>query len=215
MLTPLPGSEDHKVLYEKGTWLDPDLNRYDLEHTTIAHPIMSPEVWQQTYEDIWDWYYTDEHVETLMRRNMAYGIKPVRVWRMCLQIYGAMRFEGVHPQQCGYFRLKDPEQRRPGFKRLAGCPALSRVRRRQPDRSICSSASMAGNFTACANASRRTPRRPPTAISRSSLVEGEEENLEMFSLNEASRAAVAKAKRQKEILEKTKHEDAKVLEKAQ
>ena len=31
MLTPLPGSEDHKTLYERGVWMDPDLNKYDLE----------------------------------------------------------------------------------------------------------------------------------------------------------------------------------------
>ena len=29
VLTPLPGSEDHKVLYEKGVWMDPDMNKYD------------------------------------------------------------------------------------------------------------------------------------------------------------------------------------------
>ena len=28
-LTPLPGSEDHKVLSEKGVWMDPDMNKYD------------------------------------------------------------------------------------------------------------------------------------------------------------------------------------------
>ena len=31
-LTPLPGSEDHKVLYHKGVAMDPDMNKYDLEH---------------------------------------------------------------------------------------------------------------------------------------------------------------------------------------
>ncbi|WP_417680649.1 B12-binding domain-containing radical SAM protein [Roseibium sp.] len=215
MLTPLPGSEDHKVLYEKGTWLDPDLNRYDLEHATIEHPKMSKELWQQTYEDIWDWYYTDEHIETLMRRNMAYGIKPVRVWRMCLQIYGAMHFEGVHPQQCGYLRLKDPQERRPGFKRTPSFlfyPAfaveslikyvkfgayawkLNRMRMRiQKDKS----------------------NRNYTDLAIRPVVEGEEESLEMFDLNDSSRAAVAKAKRQKEILSDSRSKDAAPLDAAQ
>ncbi|MDQ6706875.1 MAG: radical SAM protein, partial [Acidobacteriota bacterium] len=31
-LTPLPGSEDHLKLYKAGAYLDPDLNKYDLEH---------------------------------------------------------------------------------------------------------------------------------------------------------------------------------------
>ena len=37
-LTPLPGSEDHKVLWQKGTWMDPDLNKYDLTHRVSHHP---------------------------------------------------------------------------------------------------------------------------------------------------------------------------------
>ncbi len=36
MLTPLPGSEDHKTLHEKGVWMDPDLNKYDLETVTVS-----------------------------------------------------------------------------------------------------------------------------------------------------------------------------------
>ena len=32
ILTPLPGSEDHKRLHEAGVAMDPDLNKYDLNH---------------------------------------------------------------------------------------------------------------------------------------------------------------------------------------
>ena len=35
-LTPLPGSEDHKVLSAKGVWMDPDMNKYDLNHRVVA-----------------------------------------------------------------------------------------------------------------------------------------------------------------------------------
>ncbi len=37
-LTPLPGSEDHKKLYLSGVPMDPDMNKYDLEHACTAHP---------------------------------------------------------------------------------------------------------------------------------------------------------------------------------
>ena len=37
-LTPLPGSEDHKKLHAAGVDLDPDLNKYDLEHACTDHP---------------------------------------------------------------------------------------------------------------------------------------------------------------------------------
>ncbi|WP_434055075.1 MAG: B12-binding domain-containing radical SAM protein [Roseibium sp.] len=203
MLTPLPGSEDHQKLYEKGIWLDPDLNRYDLEHTTCEHPTMSAEVWQQTYRDIWDWYYTDQHVETLMRRNVAYGIKPVRVWRLCLQIYGAMRFEGVHPQQCGYFRYKDPRQRRPGFRRL---PAVLHY----PVFALESLVKYAqfGLYGWKIHKLRKRIQKDPkgadyTDFAIQPVTDAENEDLEIFNLNDAAKQAVAKAKRQKEILDKT------------
>src|SRR5205085_9822396 len=37
ILTPLPGSEDHRKLYHAGASLDPDLNKYDQEHTVADH----------------------------------------------------------------------------------------------------------------------------------------------------------------------------------
>ena len=40
-LTPLPGSEDHKKLHSRGVPMDPDMNKYDLEHACTAHPLMS------------------------------------------------------------------------------------------------------------------------------------------------------------------------------
>jgi len=213
MLTPLPGSEDHQKLYEKGIWLDPDLNRYDLEHTTCEHPIMSPEVWQKTYRDIWDWYYTDEHVETLMRRNVAYGIKPVRVWRMCLQIYGAMRFEGIHPQQCGYFRFKDPRQRRPGYRRL---PAAIHY-------PLFAAESLVkyigfGLYGWKIHRMRKRIQKDPESVRYTDfaiqpVTDAEEENLEIFNLDASSKEAVSKAKRQKEIIGKTKRENVEEVEK--
>ena len=56
ILTPLPGSEDHKVLYSKGEWMDPDMNRYDGEHAVSNHPKMTKEVWEEVYQDAWRTY---------------------------------------------------------------------------------------------------------------------------------------------------------------
>ena len=41
VLTPLPGSEDHKILFEKNVWMDPDMNKYELEHVVTAHAKMT------------------------------------------------------------------------------------------------------------------------------------------------------------------------------
>ncbi|MBV9586636.1 MAG: radical SAM protein, partial [Alphaproteobacteria bacterium] len=78
-LTPLPGSEDHKRLAEKGVPMDPDMNNYDLEHVTTAHAIMSREAWEQVYRDAWVRYYTDSHVETVLRRAIRDGLNPKKI----------------------------------------------------------------------------------------------------------------------------------------
>lgn len=113
-LTPLPGSEDHKVLVEKGAWMDPDLNNYDLEHVTTAHPLMSSEEWFDTYCRAWKAFYTPEHLETIMRRAAASGIKPGKVMKLAFGTYAAQAIEGVHSLQGGIFRRKYRRDRRPG-----------------------------------------------------------------------------------------------------
>jgi hypothetical protein len=40
ILTPLPGSADHKRLYEEGVPLALDLNNYDTVHVAMEHPKM-------------------------------------------------------------------------------------------------------------------------------------------------------------------------------
>src|SRR6201987_4843860 len=72
-LTPLPGSEDHKTLHMKGVAMDPDLNKYDLDHVTVAHANMCKAEWERAYELAWNTYYSWEHIETVMRRAAATG----------------------------------------------------------------------------------------------------------------------------------------------
>ena len=114
-LTPLPGSEDHKILHMKGIPMDPDMNKYDLEHACTGHPLMSKETWTQVYADAWKRYYTDEHVETIMRRAVVSGINRTKVLDSLTIFSGAARIEGVHPLQFGFFRRKLRRQRRSGM----------------------------------------------------------------------------------------------------
>ena len=113
ILTPLPGSEDHQKLYEKGVWMDPDMNKYDSTHVTTAHPLMTPEEWKNIYDLAWETYYTPEHMETVLRRSRGAGISRRRdamIWFSC-----SMSVENVHPLDSGYFRLKFRRDRRPGM----------------------------------------------------------------------------------------------------
>jgi len=114
-LTPLPGSEDHKNLYTRGVPMDPDMNKYDLEHACTAHPLMSKEAWMRTYADAWKRYYTDEHVETILRRAVASGLNPTKILDAMMIFSGSSRIEGVHPLQFGLVRHKVRTQRRYGM----------------------------------------------------------------------------------------------------
>jgi radical SAM superfamily enzyme YgiQ (UPF0313 family) len=115
VLTPLPGSEDHKILYEKNVWMDPDMNKYELEHVVTAHAKMSKEEWQSAYRSAWDIFYTDEHLETIMRRAHATGINIRSLMPVLMWFSSAMKIENLHPLQWGIFRVKHRKDRRPGF----------------------------------------------------------------------------------------------------
>jgi len=117
ILTPLPGSADHKQLDATGAWMDPDMNKYDLEHVTAHHAVMSDAEWQDLYSRAFDLYYSPEHIERLFRRAKASGIKPVRLVNHVLQFYFTFRQEKVHPLQGGFFRRKIRNQRRSGLPR--------------------------------------------------------------------------------------------------
>jgi hypothetical protein len=112
-LTALPGSEDHQKLHKAGAWLDPDLNKYDLEHVTTAHPQMSAEQWTKLYRDAWQAYYSLEHIETVLRRAVATGIDVNNMMVLMLWFHFCIVYEKIDPLQGGYLRRKYRKDRRP------------------------------------------------------------------------------------------------------
>jgi hypothetical protein len=114
-LTPLPGSEDHQILWKKGVAMDEDLNNYDVEHVCTAHPKMSKAEWQGIYREAWSLYYTPEHMKTLLRRAAATGVPMVSLVKVLVAFATTVRLENVHPLQAGLLRLKRPSERRPGL----------------------------------------------------------------------------------------------------
>jgi len=95
--------------------MDPDMNKYDLEHVTTGHATMSDGDWQALYRRAFERYYSPEHIERMMRRAKASGIKPVRLVNHVMQFYFTFMQEKVHPLQGGFFRRKVRTQRRPGL----------------------------------------------------------------------------------------------------
>jgi radical SAM superfamily enzyme YgiQ (UPF0313 family) len=116
-LTPLPGSEDHQTLWKNGVVMDPDLNRYDVEHVCTAHGKMSMNEWQDIYHEAWSLYYTQDHMKTLLRRAVATGVPVGNLAKYLLTFSTTDRLENVHPLQGGILRLKHPSERRPGLSR--------------------------------------------------------------------------------------------------
>ena len=115
-LTPLPGSEDHQKLAREGVWMDPDLNKYDLNHAVARHASMSLETWRKLYRECWKAFYSDEHMLRVMRRNAAMKNNLVKVMFFLSWFKGSLFIEDVHPLEWGLFRVKHRRDRRPGLK---------------------------------------------------------------------------------------------------
>lgn len=112
MLTPLPGSRDHRAALTGGAVLDPDYNNFDSFRPATSHPRMSREEWIAAYRDAWASFYSFEHMRrALLRQN------PHTYWGMlkCFLWYRAAMLEDAHPMVTGFVRLKDRRSRRPGL----------------------------------------------------------------------------------------------------
>jgi hypothetical protein len=115
-LTPLPGSEDHRNMLQRGEWMDPDLNKYNLHHRVTHHPRMSDREWEEAYDAAWRSYYSPEHIETVARRHAAVkGRNPKKVVQYLHEFKTIYEVEGLHPLEGGILRLKYRADRRSGM----------------------------------------------------------------------------------------------------
>ncbi len=114
-LTPLPGSEDHKVLWQKGVAMDPDMNKYDLEHVVAGHAKMSQAQWEGIYASAWKIFYTSDHIETILRRAAAFDVGVSHLASHLWIFSKAVEIEQMHPLQTGIFRRRYRRDRRYGL----------------------------------------------------------------------------------------------------
>ena len=113
MLTPLPGSQDHLALVQRGIELDSDLNRFDSFHATTRHPGMSREEWTQAYEDAWRVFYSPDNMKRILCRA-----RPENYWAAFANFVwykNSIEVEGGHPMVHGFVRLKGRHSRRTGW----------------------------------------------------------------------------------------------------
>ncbi len=204
-LTPLPGSQDHKDLHARGVWMDPDMNKYDLEHVVTGHPLMSTEQWQEIYDRAWDIYYSWEHVETLLKRAAATGIKPARLAGMIFDFYASHRYERVHPLQSGVFRRKVRTQRRHGL--VLENPLVFYPRRAWE--MLRTYVPGLWYFWRLTRLRKRIQRDPAMRDYRDVAItpvldDDEEEALELFDVTDAAKQAMVKAKRRDDVIRKAR-----------
>jgi len=109
MLTPLPGSRDHRNLVDNRIPLDADLNDYDGEHETFRHPNFAAGDWVSAYREAWDAFYQKERIVDALLRT-----PPEHYWAMFWQSLWTRYsiLQQTHPMATGLFRLKDRRARR-------------------------------------------------------------------------------------------------------
>ena len=115
MLTPLPGSHDHKEMQKRGNWMDPDLNKRDSFHATIRHPHMTAEEWTQAYRSAWQAFYSKENLIKILSRWSHNASAYWNLLFVYLWYKNAALIEHQHPMIAGFFRLKDRRSRQSGF----------------------------------------------------------------------------------------------------
>jgi len=193
LLTPLPGSEDHKKLHLAGVEMERDLNRYDLVHVTTRHATMSDEALQSIYRKAWDLYYSPEHVERVIRRTKGWGYDPRDMMAKLFSFHAAMKVEQVHPLEGGLFRRKYRRDRR------AGLPIESWLSfyPRYAWEALTKYGRLGAMYLRYRSILRRVVRDagcyPDVAMSP--VQEGEFDALEMFTATQAAKSATEKQRR--------------------
>jgi radical SAM superfamily enzyme YgiQ (UPF0313 family) len=113
MLTPLPGSRDHKMMADAGASMSSDYNTFDSFHESMPHPQMKDGAWTRAYRQAWERFYSFENMKAILTRTDRENY-----WDVLRNFYwykNAALNEGTHPMIAGFFRLKDRKERRSGY----------------------------------------------------------------------------------------------------
>jgi len=200
VLTPLPGSEDHRNQVAAGAAMDDDLNKYDLEHVVSDHPRMSREEWQEAYRQAWRTYYNEEHVITVIRRAAASGMNVDTVLFLMTWFWASWEFYHIYPLESGLIRRKARRDRRPGLP-------IESALTFYPRHLLSTIAihlqllAMLGRLFWIAQKIKRDPKaREYTDLALTPQAGGDSDNLELFQLTEGARQAGQKARQHAERL---------------
>ncbi|MBB4478617.1 B12-binding domain-containing radical SAM protein [Rhizobium etli] len=202
ILTPLPGSEDHQVLWKKGVEMDGDLNIYDVEHVCTAHPKMSRQQWEEIYHEAWSLYYSPDHMKTLLRRAVATGVPLARLVKVLVSFATTVPLENVHPLQSGLLRLKTPLERRPELPRENPLVFWPRFAWETLSKHVSLAGTIIGLTISAFLISRDAKSKSYTDQALTPVADDEEETLSLFTKTAGGAAAVSHVRK---VAELTRH----------
>lgn len=202
ILTPLPGSEDHQVLWKKGVEMDGDLNIYDVEHVCTAHPKMSKQQWEEIYHEAWSLYYSPDHMKTLLRRAVATGVPLARLVKVLVSFATTVPLENVHPLQSGLMRLKTPSERRPELPRENPLIFWPRFAWETLSKHVSLAGTIIGLTISAFLISRDAKSKSYTDQALTPVADDEEETLSLFTKTAGGAAAVSHVRK---VAELTRH----------
>ena len=95
--------------------MDADLNKYDLNHVCAPHREDVARGLGAGLPIAWETYYTNEHMETVLRRLVAQRANGSNAVMLMTWFMGSIHIEKIHPLESGLFRFKFRRDRRPGL----------------------------------------------------------------------------------------------------
>ena len=176
--------------------MDPDMNKYDLEHALTKHPVMGVEGQKAIYDRAWHLYFSPEHIETLLKRAVVSHGGTGRLVSVILQFWGSYKLHGLHPLQSGLGRRILRTNRRYGMRREN--PLVFHPKRLWTSTSnALRLAWMAFKLIRMGRRLKRDPKRHEyTDLALTPVDSAADEDLEMFDQTAAAREAVERAQRQ-------------------
>ncbi len=116
ILTPIPGSADHRDRLAAGVWMDPDLNKYNLANRVTHHPKMTDEEFDRLYQDVFRSYFTFDHMVTILKRMRALNSQKRLNTILPLSMYGSEFVRDCNNgYEYGFFRMKFRKERQSGM----------------------------------------------------------------------------------------------------
>lgn len=109
IMTPLPGSKDHKERLERGEQISEDYNNYDSCHETFPHPNFKVGELKKSWLKAWSLFYSKDNIIDILLR-----CPPEQYWNaFWLTLWN--RYSTLlsnHPMSMGFLRKKGRKERR-------------------------------------------------------------------------------------------------------